>query len=50
MSREKKMLMPLCVLLMFMLTGLVKPTGEELAGLGVFLIGYTALYRAVMSR
>lgn len=48
MSREKKMLMPLCVFLASMLLGVVEPTGEELAGLGVFLIGYTALYRAMM--
>lgn len=44
------MLMPLIAFLMLLLIGAIKPTGAELAGLGAFLIGYTALYRAVMGR
>ena len=47
-SREAKILTVLCAFLIAMLAGLVKPTGAELAGLGVFLAGFTVLYRALM--
>lgn len=49
-SREVKILISLGAFFFLLAIGAIKPTGAELAGLGVFLVGFTALYRAMMER
>ena len=49
-SREVKMLLALGAFLVLLLIGVIQPTGAELAGLGVFLAGFAALYRVMMRR
>ncbi|MUG90150.1 hypothetical protein [Bombella sp. ESL0385] len=34
--------------LVLLLFGVIQPTGAELAGLGVFMAGFVALYRVMM--
>lgn len=48
MSRERKILFPLCIFLACLPAGVIRPTGEELAGLGVFLAGFAGLYWVLM--
>lgn len=47
-SREVKILLPLMAFLVLLAIGAIEPTGAELAGLGVFLAGFAALYRVMM--
>lgn len=47
-SREVKILLPLIAFLVLLAIGAIEPTGAELAGLGVFLAGFAALYRVMM--
>lgn len=47
-SREVKILISLGAFFFLLAIGAIKPTGAELAGLGVFLAGFAVLYRALM--